>query len=179
MVGALYVAVAGLVAYKTLESVTVTSGSDQYVEYEGLSFENKESLQEFLHDKQSYSLFPWIFALPQELVPIITSIAFGMLGGVVVLLKHVLHDHLRISALPVLIRPVFGGLIGLMLFLLSFLAPALFVTSSRSSARTETLAGLSFVGGAFSEIAYIWMEAQVRKLFSLKESEATAATEKG
>jgi hypothetical protein len=174
LIGALYVAVAGWVAYKTLEGVTVSSGPDQYVEYEGLSFQNKENLQEFLHDKQSYSLFPWIFALPQELVPILTSIAFGTLGGVAALLKQILHDRLPVSNLPVFSRPVFGALMGFMLFLLSFLAPALFVTSSRPSARAETLAGLSFFGGAFSDLAFTWVEAQVRKLFSSKSPEPTA-----
>lgn len=162
---AFYVGVAGWVACKALENTSIRSNSDQYVEYEGLSFENKESLQEFLHDSEGAKLFPWIFALPQELAPLITSMAFGLLGGAAGLLKKIAIDRSPVSTLPVVTYPVFGALVGVMLFFLSFLVPTVFI-AGRNPARTETLVGLSLFGGLFSEAAYIWIDEQVRRLFS-------------
>lgn len=166
LIVASYVGAAGFFACKVFENTSVSS-VDQYVEYRGLSFENKESLQEFLHDSEGARLFPWIFALPQEFSPLITSVAFGLLGGATALFKKIAIDRSPLSSLPVISMPLFGALVGMMLFFLSFLAPALFV-AGRNPARPESLVGLSLFGGLFSEQAYIWMREQGTKLFSAK-----------
>jgi hypothetical protein len=164
MIIGVYTGAAGYLACKTLENSS-QSGSDQSVEYKGLNFENKENLRAFLHDSESAKLFPWIFSLPQELIPLITSISFGLLGGVALLLKKNAIDHTAISSLPVVVMPVFGSIIGTMLFFLSFLIPAIFV-DGRYQTRTEAFVGLSLFGGAFSEQAYLWISEQVvGKLF--------------
>ncbi len=168
---ALYVGSAGWVACKALENISVGSDSEHYVEYEGISFENKESLQEFLHDSKGAKLFPWIFAIPQELAPLITSVAFGLLGGVAGLLKKITIDSSPVSSLPVIACPAFGALVGVMLFFLSFLLPAIFI-AGRNPGRTETLVGVSLFGGLFSEASYIWIDKQIKKLFSSKNMDA-------
>lgn len=169
MIASVYVGCAGIFVCEALEN-TSKSATDQYVEYKGISFESEKSLEEFLHDSEGATLFPWIFAVPQEFAPLITSVAFGMVGGVVLLLKKIAVDHLSVSSVPTITMPLFGGFIGLMLFLLSFLLPALFV-AGRNPARTMTLVGLSFFGGAFSEQAYLWISQQVvRKLFPARQS---------
>jgi hypothetical protein len=162
---AIYAGVAGWVASKAFENTGVQSQADQFVEYEGLSFENKQSLQEFLHDSEGARLFPWIFAIPQELTPLVTSFAFGLLGGVIALLKKIAIDHSPVSTLPIIAGPLFGSLVGVMLFFISFLVPAIFIVG-RTPPRTEALVGVSLFGGAFSERAFVWIEEEVRKLFS-------------
>jgi hypothetical protein len=162
-----YTGVAGYIACKALENTSTTS-ADQSVEYKGINFENKESLQEFLHDNEGSKLFPWIFVLPQELAPLITSVAFGLLGGAGATLKKVTIDHTPIASVPVFTMPIFGAFVGVMLFFLSFLLPAIFVVG-RNPARTETLIGLSLFGGGFSEQAFLWISEQVMgKVFALK-----------
>jgi hypothetical protein len=172
---ALYVGFAGIFVCNALEK-TSESISNQYVEYKGISFENEESLQEFLHDSEGANLFPWIFALPEEFAPLITSVAFGLLGGVVLLLKRIAIDRSPISSLPTTAIPAFGAFVGFMLFLLSFLLPALFV-AGRNPARTITLVGLSFFGGGFSEQAYLWVSEQVvGKLFPTRKGRHSKPT---
>src|ERR1700740_320783 len=164
MIIALYAGAAGYFACKALEN-TSKSNVDQYVEYNGLSFENEESLQKFLHDSEGARLFPWIFALPGEFAPVITSIAWGLLGGVALLLKKLATDDLPLNLLHVVIMPVFSAFVGAMLFLLSFLIPTIFV-AGRNQARPEALIALSLFGGAFSEQAFLWISEQVvGKLF--------------
>jgi len=169
MVGALYVGVAGWVACKALEATSVKADSTEtYVEYDGLSFENQQSLSDFLSDRQDARLFPWIFQIPQEIRPFVTSIAFGVLGGVILLLKKTAIDHLPVASISVFGSPTFSGLVGMMLFLISFLVPTAFV-AGHNPVRTESLAAVSLFAGAFSEVAYVWIEEQVRKLFSSKK----------
>lgn len=167
LVIACYAGVAGYVACKAVES-TATSAADESVEYHGLNFENGENLQQFLHDSEVAKLFPWIFAVPQECVPLITSAAFGLLGGAIVTLKKLAIDQLRIPSSSVFTLPVFGAVVGMMLYFLSFLLPAIFI-SGRSPTRPESLVGLSCLGGAFSEQAFRWMKEQVEgKIFPSK-----------
>lgn len=62
--------------------------------------------------------------------------------------------------------PLFGGVIGLTVFFLSLLLPALF-TSGTNPVRPEAVVGISLFGGLFSEHAFDWVEKQVkRSLFS-------------
>jgi hypothetical protein len=173
MVSAFYVGVAGWVACKALEATSVHSNSDEfYVEFDGLSFENQQSLSEFLADRRDARLFPWVFQIPQELRPFITSIAFGILGGIILLLKKIVVDRVSVALLPAFSSPAFSGLVGMMLFFLSFLAPTALV-SGHNPARTEALVAVSVFGGAFSEVAYTWVEAQVKKLFSSTRRRST------
>lgn len=168
LVGTLYAGVAAFLACKVFED-TSSSNSEQSVEYHGINFQNEESLREFLRDSQDSRLFPWIYALPPELSPVIAAVAFGVLGGVARILRVITFDRSPISALPVIVMPAFSGLVGLMLFFLSFLMPAVF-TAGRNPARPETLVGLSFFGGLFSERAYSWISSQVAKVFDRNKS---------
>lgn len=176
---ALYVGVAGWVACKALESTSIITVSEtQYVEYDGLSFENAQSLSNFLADRQEARLFLWIFQIPQELRPFVTTIAFGVLGGVILLLKKIAIDHVQIASLPVFVSPAFSGLLGMMLFFLSFIAPTALVVG-HNPARTESLAAVSLFGGAFSEVTYVWIEGQIGRVFSSRSRKSGVEQGKG
>jgi hypothetical protein len=173
----LYTGMAGWVATKALQNTSVAkpaAGSEQhYYEFEGLTFADEDSLRDFLQERRSSRWFPWIFEVPQELTPLIASMAFGLVGGAARLLKRVSLDGKRVSSLHIFSEPLFGSVIGLMIFFLSLVLPAVF-TSGKNPVRPEALVGFSLFGGAFSEQAYDWLESQVSKLF-VKKPEARPA----
>jgi hypothetical protein len=165
----LYVGVAGWTTASRLPAIlgVTTDGSgssNSYFEYDGLSFRDRESLTAFLRDQRFAGLFSWTFDLPSQILALLTSLAWGIAGGATRLVKNLSFDNAAISDLPVFLGPVFGGLLGLMVWLMSLLAPALLVTGE-TTARPETLVVLSFFGGMFSEDAYEWVRKRVRKMF--------------
>jgi hypothetical protein len=164
MLAAAYLGAGGWIAGKTFESSTAPGRPGEYVEFDGISFDSTSSMLAYIRDTQRSQLFPWIFAVPQEIMPLITALAFGLLGGTANIVKKVARDRISIEAAPIVATPVFGALIGLMLFLISLVVPAVFI-SGPAMTRTETLAGISFFGGAFAEIAFPWLEKQIRGLF--------------
>lgn len=166
----LYVGLAGWEGSKALQKTSVekpaAGASGQSLEFEGLNFKDEESLRQFLRERQSRRWFKWIFSIPQDITPLIASIAFGLLGGAARLLKRLSLDSEDISLTKLFSDPLFGGILGLAIFFLSLLLPALF-TSGRNPVRPEAIVAISLFGGIFSEHAYAWIEKQVKRfLFS-------------
>jgi len=164
-----YLCAAGWVGSKTLQNTSVpgqreSDGEANYYEFEGLTFADEASLKEFLQERTSGSWFPWVFSLPRELAPLLASMAFGLLGGAARLLRKLSIAGAGPTPAELFTAPLFGALIGLLLYFLALLLPAIF-TSGKNPGRPETLAGLSLFGGVFSEQAYKWIEDQVVKLF--------------
>src|SRR6185369_2507955 len=153
-----YVGVATYTASKALEAVSV-SGSGT-AEYGGIKFANAGEVLRFMRQETVGRWFPWTTGLPVELIPLIMAAAFGLLGGVVAVLKPVVVDRQSVGQAPYVGRPIFGLALGILLFTLSFLLPALFSTG-RNPSRTETTAGLALFGGLFAERTYRWIDAQV------------------
>src|SRR5258708_4130333 len=123
MVLGLYVGIGGWFGSKMLQTAAAHAGQNgPYIEYEGLSFLNEANLREFLRDRPaaSWFQFTWIFAVPQSVIPLVTALGCGLLGGVLRLLKTVVIDHRAPSGLDVLALPPFGALVGVMLFFLAF-----------------------------------------------------------
>jgi hypothetical protein len=166
----LYFGIAGWQGSKALQKTAVaksaSSTNAQSYEFEGLNFKDEESLREFLKERASSRWFPWIFSVPQDITPLIAALAFGFLGGAARLLKILSIDSKDIPPAKLFSDPFFGAIIGLTMFFLSLLLPALF-TSGTNPVRPEAIAGVSLLGGFFSEEAYAWVKKQVNeKVFS-------------
>jgi hypothetical protein len=164
----LYAGAACWFAGKALE-VTGDSGSSGEAasyDYHGLNFLDRQSLLEFVSRSSAGQWFPWVFSIPNELIPLCSAVVFGALGGAVRLLKQLALDHAPVGSLAVVSAPMFGALIGTMVCFLG-LTPA-FAMSREIDARPESVAGFSLLGGAFSEVAYAWIEVQARRLFGSK-----------
>jgi hypothetical protein len=175
----LYVGAAAWTAGKWLEAAPVgtsnqTDAKSGSYSFRGISFANEEEALAFMRQSDDARFFPWIFAVPSEMISLVTAISFGLLGGLIRVLKKNAINGAPLASLGVISAPVFGALVGVMLCLLSFLLPAIFV-NGKNTARPESLAGLSLFGGAFSEMAYSWIEIQVRKLFAIQTEKAEAS----
>jgi hypothetical protein len=161
-----YFGVAGLTTASRLESTvreSADSAGSSYFEYDGLTFRDRESLNAFLRDRQFSQFVSWTFELPVEVLSLMTSLAWGILGGATRLIKNLI-DRVAIQDLPVFLGPLFGGLLGLMVWLMAELAPVLFFTGD-TTARPLTLVALSFFGGLFSEDTFEWVRKRARKIF--------------
>jgi hypothetical protein len=165
MIG-LYFGIAGWVGSKALQKTSVEKPAPgagaQSVEFEGINFKSEESLRQFLRERTSSRWFPWIFSIPQDTTPLIASMAFGLLGGAARLLKRLSLDSEDIPPAKLFADPLFGAILGLAIFFLSLLLPALF-TSGRNPVRPEAIVAISLFGGIFSEHAYEWIEKQVKR----------------
>jgi hypothetical protein len=166
----LYFGIGGWLGSKVLEKSAIAkspskSSEEPAVIYDGISFRDKASLNEFLAMRPVEQWFPWLRGVPDVIAPLITAASFGLIGGAAMILRKVLWRPSAPPAKVVLGAPVFSAIIACMIYMLFLVVPAAFSTGN-NPVRTETLVGFSFLGGFFSEDAYTWIEDQVvKKLF--------------
>jgi hypothetical protein len=169
VLGASYLAVGGWLGCKALEDEAASGPASEVAEAgpyscDGHEFASVEDLRVYLRFRDASTFFPLLQHIPQQVVPLLAAVAFGMVGGCIRLLKEVALDHRHPRPLRVAGGPLFGGLMGLVFSFLALMAPSIFSTQTGAT-RIETLAGLSLLGGAFSEHAYAWLESQAKKVF--------------
>jgi len=166
ILGGAYIGSAGWLAQKADQAVLRENQSPSvgYLEYRGLSFKDERNLHAFLSEQESARFAPWVFAVPGALTPLLCAIGFGLSGGAFRLLKRIALDRKKVQWAGVLVEPTFGAVVGMMIMLLALTIPAI-VATGETEARPEALAGLSLLGGIFSERAYAWLERGAAKLF--------------
>ncbi len=166
-----YGASAGWIASTAFEKTSVpgkVTNSPAY-EYKGIKFRDEESLNQFLREERWGNWCPWVFGIPREILPLLAATAFGFLGGTVRCIYLVSRPRQQPSFTTLLTALPLGMAIGLLLFMLSWLLPKLFLSGSHAAKpETITLAAFSLFGGTFSDEAYNWIQSRVTKLFPKK-----------
>lgn len=157
-----YFGAAGWLGSKVLQSTAISENT--YYEFDGLSFAGPDALGEFLRQKTWGPWFPWLFGVV-EVAPLVAAVAFGLVGGSARTLADLSFGTYTGHLSSAFTRPLFGAVMGALLYFLSLVVPAAFIAGS-NPLRPETLAGFALFGGMFSEHAYHWIEAKVRHLFS-------------
>jgi hypothetical protein len=172
ILGGAYIGSAGWLAQKADQAVLRENQSPSvgYLEYRGLSFKDERNLHAFLSEQESARFAPWVFAVPGALTPLLCAIGFGLSGGAFRLLKRIALDRKKVQWAGVLVEPTFGAVVGMMIMLLALTIPAI-VATGETEARPEALAGLSLLGGIFSERAYAWLERGAAKLFVISSKQ--------
>lgn len=156
-----YLGVAAWMGMRTLQATSVrdnpaNAGGRQY-EYDGLVFRDEQSVREFLQERRSTRVAPWIFELPEELIPLVACLGFGVLGGAAQLMKTAKSTNALLPGRLLFAEPILGGVIGLMVVLLAWAIPAL-LTTAKVPLRPESVIALALCGGAFSDRAWGWLE---------------------
>lgn len=160
----IYTGAASFMAVKAFEDASQRASSDGSYDYRGINFANSNELGNFVRQERLGTWFPWIPEVPIELVPLLLAASFAAFGGVMAIVKLVAVDQLPLEQTPFVSLPLFALAVGVMLFFLSFLVPAVF-TTGRGAPRTETVAGISLFGGLFAERTFVWIDAQIRQFF--------------
>lgn len=163
-IACLYVGAASFLYGKSLEEVSPSTVQEGSFDYQGLNFRDATELRAFIRQEKLSGTFPWAVDVPLELVALLLAVSAGCLGGVVAVLQAGTIGRSALWTLSFVGRPIFGAAIGLMLFLLATILPAI-LTSGTSAHRTESVLALAFFGGLFSERTFGWIEAQTRQLF--------------
>jgi hypothetical protein len=164
-----YLSASGWVAMKALEETSVVSttaaGGGHGVEYQGLIFRDEQSVMDFIGEQRSTWMWPWIFDLPHELIPLLACVGFGIVGGAARLLKILVLDRTALSARFLYGDPVFGGTIGVLVVFVAWTLPSM-ITTAKGPLRPESLGALALFGGLFSEHAFLWLERAAKRLFA-------------
>jgi hypothetical protein len=136
---------------------SATQPSEEVI-WHGVTYSNKADLLEAIERDRFDVSFPWLGPTPDYLLPLVAALCFGCCGGVVLLLWGVVSD--STSKLHPVAGPLFSAGIGAMIYFLALLVPSgLFVTHGEM--RVEGIAGISFLGGLFSENAFNWIRTAV------------------
>jgi hypothetical protein len=172
---ALYGGVATFMANKALEDVSSSVADQGAIVYKTsagvpLSFRDATELRRFLSQERVGRWFPWVVDVPFSLVPAALACAFALLGSLIAILSTLVSKTRRLHETPFFSRPLFGMGIGLMLFFLSLILPAV-LTTGWDAARTETVAALALFGGILAEHTYKWILEKAREQFPLGSGE--------
>lgn len=145
-----YIAIAGWVATDALNSKSsINKSNDNPVVYNGITFATAEEAEAYRKEILVGRWFPWIWDQPVSSL-FIACIGFGLLGGIIRLLRNALVKSLPNTSRILLIW-LLSGAMGLVLF---FLIGLLF---EAKSGKELIFYGLSLLSGIFSEETYDWL----------------------
>ncbi len=178
LAGSAYLGGGAWVGAKILQDTTITARASPKtapgIVYDGITFRNEQEELAFLFEQKASNLFPWVFAVPLFLMPLVLALAFGILGGVAAVVKHLVLDAAHVNDVAVVGLPLFGGFIGMMVSMLGMLIPS--ALSANSAARPEAMAGLALFGGLFSKQAFEAIERIViDKIFKSRSTKSKSA----
>jgi len=139
------------------------------VVYKGVSFSSIYDAREAIEKDNVNNLFKWTYDIPASLPLLIMAVAFGILGGVTNVIYKAIGGEIQTNS-RVSLKPLFGGLMGMMVLGITFVLPAL-LTVDNGKVRPVALAFLCMYAGAFSNHVYLWLEEKIKTLFALEKKE--------
>lgn len=146
--------------------------SESRVIYQGVSFTNIASARQFAEESKINRYFRWVYRVPPGLPILLTAIAFGVMGGIANIV-HKLAGSEPVNPLMMIFKPLFGGVVGLMVFGLATAMPKLIVESAEG-VRPLTLIFLCLFAGTFSNHVYAWVEEKTKFIFPLGAGTGTS-----
>ena len=176
---ALYVGISGWVVAdfeaRMERQVRAQKAGETTVVYEGVTFADVASAREVAEQDKITRYFRWVFMVPPGLPILLTSLAFGVLGGIANVV-HKLAGSLPVPSKQLVFKPLFGGIIGLMVFGIASTAPKLIVETAEG-VRPLSLMFLCLFAGTFSNHVFAWVEEKTKSVFPLgvPSAESTAA----
>ncbi|MDI3320421.1 hypothetical protein [Pinibacter soli] len=132
---------------------TIDEKDTAKVEYNGILFKNRVSMQSILEGEKTQKLFPWAEDVPSYLSYIITACSFGMIGALIAIILQIASKKARIEDTPYWSLPVLGALTGLVVLGLSLLIPNLFF-SGELDVKPGALMFICLFSGIYSDKFY-------------------------
>jgi hypothetical protein len=163
----IYLGLAGYFAAKLFENTSTVrvSAGTAYLTYGELSFKTRQDLQDFILDETASRWFTWLPDVPAELMQLLASSAWGILGAAIRLTYLEIENPRTVppSWGNVLLTPVLGAGVAIGVYLLAFLLPAV-LTVGPNTMRAETLVGLSFLSGIGCIRVYQWVQEIINRM---------------
>jgi len=129
----------------------------------GIQFVNEDALKRYDQAATARGWFPWMVDLPQPLALFITTISFGLVGGVMRVVFDALHNNVALAG-HTFARVFLSGLTGLLVLGISFVIPAA-LTFSEATVRPVALLFLCLIGGIFYDHLIGWVKTRLEKIF--------------
>jgi hypothetical protein len=161
---ALYFAVAGWVGSDAVAGIAIPSStSNEPVVFDGITFANIHLAESYRKQKEASAWFPWIWDQPLPL-GFLASVGFSLFGGTIWLLKKMLTEDISVQS--ILLRYLFSGSIGLILFFI-----IIYTLNAKNGSLTFIL--IPLISGVFADETYDWLEKKfpdfLSKAFSKNE----------
>jgi hypothetical protein len=145
------------------EKQTNQSGAGEVV-YQGIAFSNIYEAREAVEQDNVASCFSWAYKLPASLPLILAALSFGILGGVGNVMYKAIGSRKQ-SDVAIALTPLFGAILGLMVFGVTYLLPAVLTVDNNMTTRPISVVFLALYAGVFSNHVYNWIEEQAVKKF--------------
>ena len=141
------------------------------VKLNGLSFENKSAANIYAEEKEhdrkarlAASIFPWLNFPYSFMGLMITSFAFGVLGGTISLLKGIALTNTNTENSKIFSLPLLGGGCGILILSIAYILPILIV-SGETQVRPVTIVFVSLFAGLFTDKFFQWLASNFDKIF--------------
>ncbi len=134
------------------------------ITYDDLDFSNQYEFQYYREAESVEKIFPWTMQLSSFFILIITALSYGLLGGVVSLIKEIVFDRKVANEQQVWSVPVLGLLTGITVLGISYLLPTVLVKNG-GEIRPVTLMFLCLFGGMYSRNLYEKLNGYFNKIF--------------
>lgn len=91
----------------------------------------------------------------------LSATCFGVLGGVLALLRTAVRRKCPLHPLPFLAQPLFSGGMGLAMFGAVYFLPQMLATATELQVKPGTLVFLAMFGGMFADEVFGWLDARM------------------
>jgi len=119
---------------------------------------------------RSAIIFPWVDALPSFVANVITACSFGMLGGIISIIKRVALLKENLSDINCFAIPVLGFFTGLVVLGLNYIIPTILV-SGNTQIRPISLLFLCLFAGVYANEFYSFLTKTIGdKVFNNKNA---------
>ena len=132
--------------------------------YDGLDFSIQYELQYYREAESVEKIFPWALKISSFFILIMTALSFGLLGGVVSIIKEIVFDRKPLNDLQIWSLPILGLLTGFIVLGMSYLLPTVLVKNG-GDIRPVTLMFLCLFGGMFARSLFEKLTAYFNKMF--------------
>lgn len=144
-----------------------SNSTEEGVVYQGVSFANIYEARLAIEREKVTTIFQWVYGIPASLPLLMTALSFGFLGGISNVIYKAIGGEVQTNQ-RVLLKPFFGGFIGLMVLGITYVLPAVLMANG-DSVRPISLAFLCLYAGAFSNHVYLWLEEKIKSIFALEK----------
>ncbi|MFM7858538.1 MAG: hypothetical protein ACKO96_43115 [Flammeovirgaceae bacterium] len=177
IVGALYFGSGGVTSLELTEernridALEADNKDTVGVFYDGMKMKNKSLAEIRRQEKEfeaveslAYKVFPWLNLPYRFLGLLITSIAFGILGASIALLRDITKELPTIENAKIFSKPFLGGGCGIIILSIAYVLPEILV-SGETQIKSTTIVLISLFGGLFTEKFFDWFSSAFNRIF--------------
>ena len=168
-----YVGISGIIyeENKKLNRLKEQVISNEKVEYHGIVFNSKERLDTYIEEIKIINYFSWITKVPELIILVFSSCAFGAFGGLIRIIRQISFEGLKLHETHFIAIPFLGMLLGIAVLGISYLLPTILIAEGDIQIRQTSLMFFSLFTGLFSKRFLNWLEDLFKKY--LKEKAKT------